>query len=74
MNLEDYTTKHLAAELVAALTCEVLNSEGKRQSHDWGDPHARWGWQRWYWKISYPVRRKGYQECVRCRYVVRRLR
>ena len=74
MNLEDFTTNNLANELIAALTCTILNSEGKRQTHDWGDPYKKWTMQRWYWKIWYPVRRGGYQDCVRCGYTSRRLR
>ena len=50
MNLEDVTNL-LAQDLLKALSCEVRNSEGKRQRHDWGDPYKKWIWQRWYWKI-----------------------
>ena len=69
MNLDDFVTNNLKNELVAAITCTVLNSEGKRQPHDWGDPYKKWGWHRWY-----PVRRGGYMDCVRCGYTSRRLR
>lgn len=70
----DDMTNSLATELIAALTCTVPNSEGKRQAHDWSDPRKKWGWQRFYWKIWYPVRRGGWQTCVRCGYEARRLR
>ena len=73
MNLEDVTNL-LAQDLLKALSCEVRNSEGKRQRHDWGDPYKKWIWQRWYWKIWYPVRRGGYMDCIRCGYTARRLR
>ena len=74
MSLEDFTTNELAREIRLALICPVPNSEGKFQRHDWGDPYKKWTWQRWDWKIWYPVRRGGYQDCVRCGYTSRRLR
>lgn len=73
MNLDD-ATNQLAYEIVLALRCNIPNSEGKFQSHDWGDPYKKWGWQRWYGFIWYPVRRSGYQDCVMCGYTSRRLR
>ena len=73
MNLDD-VTRDLENEVLKSIICKVLNSEGKYQRHDWGDSYTRWGWQRWYGKIWYPVRRSGYQDCVRCGYTSRRLR
>jgi hypothetical protein len=72
--VSDDSTDALIREIKSALTCTVPNSEGKGQGHDWGDPYKKWGMQRWYWKIWYPVRRHGYQDCVRCGYTSRRLR
>lgn len=74
MSLEDDSTWELIREIKRALACLVPNSEGKTQPHDWGDPYKKWGWQRWYGPIWYPVRRSGYQTCIRCGYTSRRLR
>lgn len=73
MNMDDYTNQ-LAQEIIEALICPVPNSEGKKQSHDWSDPYKKLTWQRWAWKIWYPVIKDGYQDCVRCGYTSRRLR
>jgi hypothetical protein len=68
VNLEDFATNSLASEVRAALTCTVLNSEGKGQSHDFSDPYRRPG-------IAHglPVM-KSYRRCLRCGYVARVLR
>jgi hypothetical protein len=68
VNLEDFLTNNLAKDLVAALTCTTLNSEGKGQSHDFSDPYRRWGWA-----YGHPVR-KTYRKCLRCGYRARILR
>ena len=76
MNMDEFrevATNELARDLIEALRCKVQNSEGKNQTHDWSDTYKRWGLQRWYWKIWYPVRMM-YRQCVRCGYEARRLR
>lgn len=73
MNLDDVTNE-LARDIVRTLICDVPNSEGKGQAHDWGDPYRKWGLQRWYGPVWYPVLRSGYQDCVRCGRTSRRLR
>jgi hypothetical protein len=73
VNLEDHVTKMLALDIVKAVRCEVPNSEGKGQSHDWSDPYRQWGLLRWRWKIWYPYR-KTMKMCLRCGYEARKLR
>lgn len=70
MNLEDFTTRKLAMQLVEAFRCRFLNSEGKAQDHDWSDPYRRWGTRQWLWRIWLPSR-DTYRKCVRCKYEAR---
>lgn len=71
MNMDDFremATNNLARDIVEAIRCKVLNSEGKAQEHDWSDPYRRPGWAYGFLVM------KTYRKCVRCGYRVRILR
>ncbi len=66
--------RDLAAEIRDAVFCTLPNSEGKRNmKHDWSDPYRGWQVRRWRGRIPYPYW-GTYLKCVRCGFIVRRLR